>query len=102
MQNILDQVKKSPNEMGIYFLINTSSYRNLEVLSDRQHQRFEELLELLESGELNLDNLSPEELKNFSAFIGNKENLNQIIREWQPWWENEDVNTLLFFSFNMS
>ena len=69
----------------------------LECLSDAQHQRFEELLDLLEQGELTLDSLKPAELQQFSMFLSDKNNLQGLIKEWEPWWENEDVKISLYF-----
>ena len=68
-------------------------------LSDAQHQRFEELLDLLEQGELTLDSLRPEELQQFSMFLSDKNNLQGLIKEWEPWWEREDVRRIFLFSY---
>lgn len=74
------------------------SHKFLECLSDAQHQRFEELLDLLEQGELTLDSLKPAELQQFSMFLSDKNNLQGLIKEWEPWWENEDVKIPSLFS----
>jgi len=71
----------------------------LECLSDAQHLRFEELLGLLEQGELTLDSLKPAELQQFSMFLSDKNNLQGLIKEWEPWWENEDVKNSLYIFF---
>jgi hypothetical protein len=61
-------------------------------LSDKQVERLEEILDGLDSGELSLENLSREELKEFENFIKDKRNLEGLLKEWVPWWKRESFS----------
>jgi len=62
-----------------------------DYLSEQKQKRLEEILDNLESGEMTLDKLSPDELQEFEAFIRDRSNLETILKEWIPWWKRELV-----------
>lgn len=91
MQKVLEK-NKDTNELGNNNILFDLYSSILEFLSDNKHKRFEELLNLIQDGELTFDKLTPDEMKQFSHFIKDGSNLQGMIKEWQPWWESEEVN----------
>ncbi len=92
MQEILDRVKEGTANQGIKqirFLIS-------DPLTDKQVKRLEEILDSLDSGEMTIDKLSQEELREFEEFIKDKRNLDGLIKEWIPWWEREAVSLFVY------
>ena len=52
------------------------------------HQRAEKLMEKIEQGNLNINDLDPIEQHKFLKFIKDSKNQDKIVKEWQPWWQN--------------
>ena len=66
-------------------------------IPEKDIERLEELMKMLEIDDLTIDKLTLEEQKQFSEFIRNSKNLNKYIKEWVPWWKKDKVYLLLSY-----
>lgn len=87
MKNLLNKYKNEDQKDDITNEVD-------ENILNKKIQRYEELNSLLEKGELTIEKLSWEEMKDFEKFVDEQKNQ---WKPWKPYWWNEEV--ICFYNF---
>lgn len=92
MKNLLNKYKNEEQKDDIINEVD-------ETLLDKKIQRFEELKCFLDKGELTIEKLSWEEMKDLEKFANEQKNQ---WKPWKPYWWNEEVDYFLDIFLNFS
>lgn len=58
---------------------------------EKLESRFREILEKLNQKKFTFEDLTLNEQKEFATFINDPENIKKHVKEWHPFWKNDEV-----------